>query len=136
MSASVTSVTVDTAALRKVFHDQRGAIGQDLDKRGRRVLDHARRGVGVDTGLLLSTIRMNRGDNSRGQYLDVIAGVQGLTPYLGYHMEGTRPHIIRPRRTGGWLRFTSGGRVVYAKQVNHPGTRPNRFLEAALRFAV
>lgn len=37
---------------------------------------------------------------------------------------GSRPHVIRAR--GGLLRFTVGGNVVYARQVNHPGTKPKR----------
>lgn len=53
-----------------------------------------------------------------------------------YVVNGTRPHIIRPRRPNGVLRFTVNGRVVYAKYVNHPGTRPNRFMIEALREAL
>lgn len=45
---------------------------------------------------------------------------------------GTRPHKIYPRRKGGVLRFTVGGTVVFARVVNHPGTKPNNFLMKAL----
>lgn len=38
---------------------------------------------------------------------------------------GTRPHVIRPRRAKV-LRFVVGGRVVYARKVNHPGTSGDR----------
>lgn len=38
--------------------------------------------------------------------------------------EGSRAHIIRPH--GRVLRFVTGGGVVYARSVNHPGTRPRR----------
>jgi hypothetical protein len=48
---------------------------------------------------------------------------------------GSRRHPIRPRRTGGWLRFTVNGRVVYARQVNHPGYRGDPFMTRALRDA-
>lgn len=37
--------------------------------------------------------------------------------------QGTRPHVIRPRRARR-LRFVTSGRVVWARQVNHPGTKP------------
>lgn len=44
--------------------------------------------------------------------------------------DGTRPHTITARR-GRTLRFVAGGRVVYARQVRHPGTRPQPWLAMA-----
>ena len=52
--------------------------------------------------------------------------------YAAFVNDGTRPHIIRPRRAQV-LRFTVGGRTVFAKVVHHPGTRPRPFLDRALR---
>lgn len=46
---------------------------------------------------------------------------------------GTRPHPITPRAPRRYLRFMSRGRVVYARRVMHPGTRPYRILDTALR---
>lgn len=48
---------------------------------------------------------------------------------------GSRPHVIRPRRRGGYLRFVVDGRVVYARMVNHPGYKGNPFLTDALKQA-
>jgi hypothetical protein len=53
-------------------------------------------------------------------------------PAAMYVLNGTRPHMIYPRRSGGALRFTSGGRIVFSKYVSHPGTKPNNFLMKAL----
>ena len=39
---------------------------------------------------------------------------------------GTRPHPIRPRGSLP-LVFRSGGRLVFARLVHHPGTRPDDF---------
>ena len=49
---------------------------------------------------------------------------------------GTRPHVIRPRRAKA-LRFfwRKIDQVVYFRQVNHPGTRPYRFLYLAAHHA-
>lgn len=48
--------------------------------------------------------------------------------------DGSPRHEIRPRR-GRYLRFTVGGRVVFARVVNHPGYRGDPFLTNALRDA-
>lgn len=64
---------------------------------------------------------------------------------FGYVDQGTRPHIIRPKQSGGVLRFATGGtpktkpKILNsykgrqgnqwrsAKQVQHPGTEARRF---------
>lgn len=122
----------DFTEIRRVFRDENGPVGRDLDDMSRRVLVAAQRGVGVRTGRLLLTIR--RGPHEvgpRGPHRDVIAGRRGITNYLGDHMYGTPRHVIRPRRKRA-LRFTSGGAVIFARRVNHPGTRANPFLTRAL----
>lgn len=42
------------------------------------------------------------------------------TPYAAYVEYGTRPHTIVPRRAKV-LAFKSGGSMVFARKVNHPG---------------
>jgi hypothetical protein len=49
--------------------------------------------------------------------------------------DGTAPHVIRPKSPGGVLRFETGGQVVYATHVNHPGTRPQPFMSDGARQA-
>jgi hypothetical protein len=49
-------------------------------------------------------------------------------PFVEY---GTKPHVILPRNAK-FLRFVvRGGGVVFARKVNHPGTRGFRFLHKA-----
>lgn len=55
-------------------------------------------------------------------------------PAAGFVLRGTRPHDIRPK-TKKVLRFTSGGQILYAKVVHHPGNKPNNFLWKALLLA-
>ncbi|WP_284576856.1 hypothetical protein [Streptomyces sp. 2P-4] len=71
---------------------------------------------------------------------EVTEGPQGLQgvitcdhPATRFVLDGTRPHLIRPRRRKA-LRFEVGGDVVFAKLVRHPGTKPNNFLGRALRL--
>jgi hypothetical protein len=45
--------------------------------------------------------------------------------------EGTRPHAIEAK-AATVLRFIADGKTVYAKRVEHPGTRPHPFLDQAL----
>lgn len=49
---------------------------------------------------------------------------------------GTRPHVINAHvinaRRGGFLRFfVNGEGPIYARSVNHPGTKPTFYLRAA-----
>lgn len=54
-----------------------------------------------------------------------------------YLNNGTPPHVIRPRKPGGVLVFTNkAGQIVFAREVHHPGTRPYRILDDALRIGI
>jgi hypothetical protein len=57
----------------------------------------------------------------------IVAEVRNV-PYIRFVVEGTRAHEIRPRFKKV-LRFTAGGRVVFAMRVRHPGTKANDFFE-------
>jgi hypothetical protein len=58
--------------------------------------------------------------------------VSNPVPYAPYLEHGTPAHVILPRRKKV-LRFWSrrSDQLVFARRVNHPGTRPYRFLSAA-----
>lgn len=49
----------------------------------------------------------------------------GAVPHARYQLEGSLPHVIRPRKPGGRLVFfwKKLGRMVFLRKVNHPGTR-------------
>lgn len=50
--------------------------------------------------------------------------------HASYVEEGTPPHQIRPKHRKA-LRWAVEGGFLFARVVNHPGTRPTRFLEDA-----
>lgn len=125
---------VDDTKLGLFVHNPAGPIRRDLTRRAVGVQNHMARGCPVRTGLLRSTIRKSDGRDGPNPTVEVIAGRNGITDYLGYILAGTPPHLIVPH--GGRLRFTVGGTVVYAAMVRHPGTAPRNFVLAALPEAV
>lgn len=59
------------------------------------------------------------------------ARIAPTVDYAIYVHEGTRAHEIRPKNAKV-LAFKIGGRMVFTKKVNHPGTKPNRFMKRGL----
>jgi phage gpG-like protein len=121
----------DNAAYAQLVHSKNGAVTKDLVRRAERLRALAVKQVGKDTGRLARDIRVT-----------IIPGPNGPTALVGsnnkialIHHNGTRRHPItaRPGRT---LRFAHRGRIVYARKVMHPGTRPNRYLTDNLRRVV
>lgn len=88
------------------------------------IADDARRYAPIDTGELRSKITWSRVGPGKWR---VTSGAWH-TLFVEYP---TRPHIIRARGDG-MLRFRVGGRIVYAKQVRHPGTQAQPFMRPAL----
>lgn len=118
-------IRLDRADLRRVIRD---ASARELRTAGRQVVNRAKVLAPVDTGRLRASIegQLNRTWTLRPRFT-----VGSNVEYAPYVHDGTRPHVIRPRNAQA-LRFQVGGRVVYARVVNHPGTRARPFLDRAL----
>ena len=82
----------------------------------------------VRTGNLRRTVHLGRVTESSAL---TIASAK----YAAYVELGTGPHVIVPRRRKV-LRFKSSGGVVFAKRVNHPGTRAKPFMLPGAEKAV
>lgn len=95
--------------------------------------------VGKLTGTRTS-VGAARGNNNRvrsmaelpaevdgAQFGEIRAGME----YASYVEEGTRPHVIYPRRASvlSWIGYD--GTRVFARYVNHPGSRPYPFMHHA-----
>lgn len=78
-------------------------------------------------GRLRSSIRYER--NTSGS--TVSAKFTAYTPYAGYVIGGTKPHVIRPV-AARYLMFYQGETQRFSKMVNHPGTKPNPFNRRAV----
>jgi hypothetical protein len=125
------NLTLDSKAMYKVFDSPSGIVGLHMRKIGLEILAGAKAMVGIRTGRLRRNITMRQGIRGRVQYVQVTAD----TTYALMHHEGTRPHEI----TGGvgrLVRFNVGGKVVYARKVQHPGTNPRKYLTVPMTRAV
>ena len=119
-------VRLDRGQLTRVIQ---GEARRTINERATQVLNRAKVLAPVDTGRLRASGKIQ----SAGFFsFRPKATVTFDTDYAAFVNDGTRPHIIRPRNARA-LRFVVGGQVVYAKVVHHPGTRPNPFLDRALR---
>lgn len=93
----------------------------------RLILNRARVLAPVRTGRLRSSGRMDVTVTQFGPTGTVTFPVK----YAQMVHDGTRPHIIRPRKRKV-LRFTIGTAVLYRPLVHHPGTEARPFLARAL----
>jgi bacteriophage HK97-gp10 putative tail-component len=105
------------------------ASRRELEIASRQVVNRAKVLAPVDTGRLRASIRV---ESRRTFTFRSVFTVGSDVEYAAMVNDGTRPHQIRPRNAKA-LRFRVGGRIVYAKVVNHPGTRARPFLDRALR---
>lgn len=122
---------IDERGINELFNSQDGDVHKYVESLAKKVVILAKRYVGKRTHALEESIgyRMYRvGDG-------IAVSVEAKDDIALLHELGTRPHIILPRH-GRALRFKSRGRVVYARIVLHPGTRPNPYLVTALREVI
>ena len=108
-----------------------GMVGQHLKKIGLQIMVGAKAMVGVRSGNLKRSIHMRQGLRGRVQYVAVGSNLN----YAEAHHEGTRAHRIDPRG-GRIMRFNVGGTVVYARRIDHPGTKPRKYLTIPMRRVV
>jgi hypothetical protein len=111
------------AGWHEEFETTTGMVGQYIEHRSIILTLLARIQVGKKTGQLSASMGYTLSADHQG----VIATIGSDNAIAFLHHEGTKPHIILPR-TKSTLRFASHGKIVYAKIVHHPGTKPNRYL--------
>ena len=90
----------------------KNATTQTLQETGFKVEEEAKKNAPVDSGYY----RNNIGFDGKNK---VIANAD-YSAALEY---GTKPHVIEPK-TAKALHFKSDGQDIFAKRVNHPGTKP------------
>jgi hypothetical protein len=72
-----------------------------------------------------------RTEASAGQVMVVL---YTTVPYTRFIIGGTRPHVIEPRNAKAlrWIAHSGHGGPVFAKRVQHPGTKPDDFPARAI----
>ena len=80
--------------------------------------------VPVDTGRLRSSIKVGYD----GQTLIITMAEYGRFIELG-----CPPHVIVPKNKKA-LKFKAGGKNIFAKKINHPGSRPTPFIRNAIQL--
>ena len=118
-------LNLDQAALHRVGMERARML---VNKITRQTLNRSAVLCPVDTGRLRASGSMRIAERGSA----VVGQVEYTADYAAAVHNGTRPHVIVPRR-GRYLRFQVGDRTVYARRVNHPGTPARPYLATALR---
>lgn len=109
-----------------------GPTSMHMAKIAREVLFKAQAQVGVDTGNLRASLKSTRYYQGSGMP-GYLIGSYNKVAYM--HHEGTKPHMIYPKKAKK-LSFGKYGTIYHVGPVNHPGTRPNRYLLDPLKSTI
>jgi len=132
ISITVQKLIIYKPILNFELNSRYGMVGRHLHGIANRIVQDARRQVGVKSGNLRKSLHIEHTDGSRGQSVKIGSNLS----YAYLHHEGTRPHLITPKGDNTTLRFRSGSRIVNTTLIRHPGTKANRYLSDQLRVHV
>ena len=122
----------NTAAVKNAIDSEITAIANDI------LLDYE-----LTTATWKRNVKFEKEINVSRDKQEILVGTDD--EIYGYVDFGTKPHPIRPKRPGGRLAFPSefvpksqpgqmvsskgysGGETLFAKEVNHPGTKARKF---------
>lgn len=136
MATAYRTFVVRQRELDQLLHSQNGTVGQHFQTTAAAVTRMAKQVAGEKLQRHTGESGYHAGFRSQVDHGPRLR-VWNSSKIASYIENGTRPHLIRPRRAGGVLRFTArGGGVVFARVVHHPGTKPYRILETALSRVV
>ena len=116
---------IDNAAVNRLLVGRGGAVNRDLQRRAQNVAIAARRMAPGSMARKITSVAASENNTFE---------ITCSHPATLYVVRGTRPHVIIAH--GKALKFKGhGGRTVFRKRVNHPGNKPNNFMERAVRAA-
>lgn len=132
MTLEITFGTEGFKQLGRSFRGARtvtnGGINRTLRQIGTLLVPILKSETPVRTRRLRNSTRFQIVGGTDNQRLEIRQGARnaGGEFYGRIVRRGSRPHVIRPRVKKA-LVFQIGGRTIFAKKVNHPGTRANPY---------
>lgn len=133
MAKGRAQLVIDNAQMRAVLTGKSSAAVQLVQKAQRQTLTRAKVTSPVDSGMLRNS-HVAEPIKVSGDKVTTEISVEGgaKQDYAMYVHEGTKPHVIKPRRKKVLSWKGAEGRV-FATAVNHPGTEPRPWLRNALQ---
>ena len=133
MAKGRAQLVIDNAQMRAVLTGKNSAAVQLVQKAQRQTLTRAKITSPVDSGALRNS-HVAEPIKVSGDKVTTEISVEGgaKQDYAMYVHEGTKPHVIKPRRKKVLSWKGPEGRV-FATAVNHPGTEPRPWLRNALQ---
>ena len=114
--------------LRKSFEISPKTVGKELERAtkssGKFILRTEKEEVPVKTAQLKRSITLD--------YRPISASIYPTVKYALPVHEGRKPSTIYPRRKKV-LRFKINGKWIFAKKINHPGSKANKFVDRTVR---
>lgn len=129
MAKAEVTLKIEQAEMTRLLVGGSGEATKLVLKATRAISNAAKVKSPVDTGVLRNSIRQDPLPRTSG--LSVTSHVEATSKYAMSVHEGQKAHVITPKNARA-LRFTVGGRVVFAKSVNHPGSKGRPFLRNAM----
>lgn len=121
----------NTAGWNDLTKNPNGIIGKYFRQKGKLLEQLAKKQVGKKTRQLYKSIHSTTIYTGTG----FLTRVGSDNKIARLHHDGTRPHKIFPKKSKT-LRFHSHGKIVFARVVNHPGTKPNKYLTDNLKKVI
>lgn len=133
MAKGRAQLVIDNAQMRAVLTGRNSAAVQLVQKAQRQTLTRAKVTSPVDSGALRNS-HVAEPIKVSGDKVTTEISVEGgaKQDYAMYVHEGTKPHVIKPRRKKVLSWKGPEGRV-FATAVHHPGTEPRPWLRNALQ---
>lgn len=134
MAKGRAQLVLDNAQMRAVLTGRNSAAVQLVQKAQRQTLTRAKITSPADSGALRNSHLAEPIKVSGGKVTTEISAEGGAKQQYAMHVhEGTRPHVIKPRRKKVLSWKGPEGRV-FASSVNHPGTPARPWLRRALQY--